>query len=61
MTSPIGSSNVAHTSSLNSLGENRSTKNSGSGNTAGNAAPHEETVRPAAPLGPLGHNINTTA
>jgi hypothetical protein len=60
MTSPIGSSNVSHSSSLTSLDENRN-KNSGTASNAGNSAPEKETVRPTAPLGPLGHNINTTA
>lgn len=61
MTSPIGSSSIAHTSSLTSSGENRSTKNSSTGSTAGNPFPQQETLHPAAPVGPLGHNINTSA
>ncbi|MEM5405675.1 hypothetical protein AB4Y45_17480 [Paraburkholderia sp. EG287A] len=61
MTSPIGSSSIAHTSSLTTLGENRNTKNSSTGGTAGNPFPQQETVNPAMPVGPLGHNINTSA
>ncbi|QGZ59665.1 hypothetical protein [Paraburkholderia acidiphila] len=61
MTSPIGSSSIAHTSSLTSSGETRSTKNATTGNTAGNPFPQQETLHPAAPVGPLGHNINTSA
>jgi hypothetical protein len=60
MTSPIGSSNVARSSSLTSLEENRSSKNSGSAGNAGNTSTEKETVHPT-PVGPLGHNINTTA
>ena len=61
MTSPIGSSSIAHTSSLTTPGESRSTKNSSTGSTAGNPSPQQETLHPAAPVGPLGHNINTSA
>ncbi|TDG03148.1 hypothetical protein E1N52_35945 [Paraburkholderia guartelaensis] len=61
MTSPIGSSSIAHTSSLTTLGENRNTKNSSTEGTAGNPFPQQETVHPATPIGPLGHNINTSA
>ncbi|MCP3711160.1 hypothetical protein M3I54_30010 [Paraburkholderia sp. CNPSo 3274] len=61
MTSPIGSSSIAHTSSLTTPGESRSTKNSSTGSTAGNPFPQQETVHPATPVGPLGHNINTSA
>lgn len=61
MTSPIGSSSIAHTSSLTLPGENRSNKNSSTDSTAGNPFPQQETSHPAAPVGPLGHNINTSA
>jgi hypothetical protein len=60
MTSPIGSSNVAHTSSLTSLGGNYDNKNSSTGSSADKPAPQPETL-PATPVGPLGHHINTTA
>ena len=61
MTSPIGSSSIAHTSSLTTPGESRNTKNSSTGSTAGNPFPQQETLHPTAPVGPLGHNINTSA
>jgi len=61
MTSPIGSSSVAHTSSLTSLNDSRNNKNSGTGSSVGNSTPQPETVHPITPVGPLGHNINTTA
>lgn len=61
MSSPIGSSSIAHTSSLTTLGENRNTKNASTGSSAGTPFPQQETVNPAMPVGPLGHNINTSA
>ncbi|HYA59074.1 MAG TPA: hypothetical protein VED85_01820 [Burkholderiaceae bacterium] len=61
MTSPIGSSKVAHTSSLTSLNESRNNKNSSTGSTPGNPTLQPETVHPTTPVGPLGHNIDTTA
>lgn len=61
MTSPIGSSSVGHSSSLTSLNESRNNKNASTESTAGGSEPHEETVHPATPVGPLGHHINTTA
>jgi hypothetical protein len=60
MTSPIGSSNVAFTSSLTSLGGNHDNKNDSTGSSAEKPASQPETLHPT-PIGPLGHNINTTA
>ncbi|CAG9207011.1 conserved hypothetical protein [Paraburkholderia tropica] len=60
MTSPIGSSSVGHSSPLTTFDPNRN-KNSGSAGYAGNNSAQPETVHPGTPVGPLGHNINTTA
>ncbi|MCP3726434.1 hypothetical protein M3I53_25450 [Paraburkholderia sp. CNPSo 3272] len=46
---------------MTTLGENHNTRNSSTGGTAGNPFPQQETVNPATPIGPLGHNINTSA
>jgi len=61
MTSPVGSSSTAHTSPLTSAGETRSSKNSSNASAGGNPFPDQEIIHPATPVGPLGHNINTTA
>lgn len=59
MTSPIGSSSTKFTP-LNSLNTNRNNSQPATDGTASNPA-QQETVHPATPVGPLGHNINTTA
>jgi hypothetical protein len=61
MTSPVGSSSTAHTSSLTSPNESRSSKNSSTGSSGGNPFSEQDIIHPATPVGPLGHNINTTA
>ena len=61
MTSPVGSSSTAHTSPLTSAGETRSSKHSSTGTAGGHPFPEQEIIHPAMPVGPLVHNINTTA
>ncbi|QGZ65459.1 hypothetical protein [Paraburkholderia acidisoli] len=59
MTSPIGSSSSPFASALTSTNTNRNSGQTNTGTSTDTPAQHE-TVHPA-PVGPLGHNINTTA
>ncbi|HTH62768.1 MAG TPA: hypothetical protein VL689_21785 [Paraburkholderia sp.] len=58
MTSPIGSNNAPPKSSLTTSNESRNSRNSSTGS---NAFPQPKTVIPSSPVGPLGHNVDTTA
>lgn len=59
MTSAIGSSKPEHTFPLTSPNGNHS-KGSGTEGSATDHPAQRETVHPM-PVGPLGHNVNTTA
>lgn len=60
MTNPIGSNPLS--SWTPSLNGNHSNRNSGTGGNANNSSSEqEELLHPGTPVGPLGHNINTTA
>ncbi|WP_322105545.1 hypothetical protein [Paraburkholderia sp. J41] len=59
MTSPIGSSSTKFTP-LNPPTNPRNANPTPAGTATGTPA-QPETVHPATPVGPLGHNINTTA
>jgi hypothetical protein len=60
MTSSIGSSNLSQNSALAPLANNRNSKPSVLQQPAGNLT-QPGIAQPTAPVGPLGHNINTTA
>jgi hypothetical protein len=61
MTSPIGPSNNPFPSALNSLSGGRSPRGSATGGNQESPSTQQDSVRPALPSGPLGHNVNTTA
>jgi hypothetical protein len=61
MTSPINPSTNPFPSALNSLSGSRSPKSNSTGESQESPSNQQDTVRPALPSGPLGHNINTTA
>jgi hypothetical protein len=61
MTSPIGPNNNPFPAALNSLSGGRSPKGTATGGSEESPSAQPDTVRPALPSGPLGHNINTTA
>lgn len=59
MTSPIGTSNPEHSFSVTPPAGGRSKSTSSEG-TAANHTTQPATVRPT-PIGPLGHNVDTSA